>query len=192
MRVMKEPAERKRDILHAAIRVFAQKGYEKTSITDIAKELNISQGLCYRYFPSKEAIYDAAIEEYAEDIVQGSLKKPKQFGKTLHEQILLMSGRMDPCRSAEKGQADLYALFHHPGSERLHQQLFFRVAQKLIPHLAQVLEAAKQRGEIAVSDPQAAAYFVVFGQMGMLMDNNIPQEEKTARIQTCLLELLRV
>ena len=71
---------------------FARKGYEKTSITDIANEMGVSQGLCYRYYPSKEAMYDEAIEEYASYIVQTNIEKMDITGLTLKEQILKMSG----------------------------------------------------------------------------------------------------
>ena len=68
MRIVKDPDTRKQEILIGALQVFARKGYDKTTISDIAKELGISQGLCYRYYESKEAIYDAALEEYADYI----------------------------------------------------------------------------------------------------------------------------
>mgnify|MGYP000081453510 CR=1 FL=1 len=39
---------------------------KKLRITDIAKSINIAQGLCYRYFASKEELFDAALEELFE------------------------------------------------------------------------------------------------------------------------------
>ena len=36
---------------------FWEKGYEKTSMTEIAQAMQVAQGLCYRYFPSKEALF---------------------------------------------------------------------------------------------------------------------------------------
>lgn len=65
MRITKEPEERKQEILDTAMRLFYEKGYEKTSMTDIAKAIGVAQGLCYRYFPSKEALFDSAIDQYA-------------------------------------------------------------------------------------------------------------------------------
>ena len=53
VRIIKDPEERKQEIIEAALHLFSQKGYEHTTIQDIAKYLNISQGLCYRYFKSK-------------------------------------------------------------------------------------------------------------------------------------------
>ena len=47
MRISKEPEERKQEILETAIKLFSVNGFEKTSISDIAKEIGIAQGLCY-------------------------------------------------------------------------------------------------------------------------------------------------
>ncbi|WP_206916327.1 TetR/AcrR family transcriptional regulator [Alicyclobacillus suci] len=44
------------NILSGARSVFARKGWSAT-MADIAEAANVSQGLAYRYFPSKEAIY---------------------------------------------------------------------------------------------------------------------------------------
>ena len=51
MRITKEPEERKQEILDTALKLFGERGYERTSITDIAKANGVAQGLCYRYLP---------------------------------------------------------------------------------------------------------------------------------------------
>lgn len=190
MRTVKEPDERKREILDAAVRVFTRKGYERTSIADIAREIGISQGLCYRYYASKEAIYDAALDKYAAYIVEQDLERAKASGATLREQILHMSGQLKGYAAAERGETGLYALFHQEGNHRMHDELFLRVSEKLVPFLARMLEAANERGEIAVADPKASAYFLVYGQMGLLMSHAYPEEEAARTIQRCLFELL--
>ncbi len=195
MRIVKNPDERKQEILDGAIRVFARKGYERTSISDIAKEIGVSQGLCYRYFPSKEDIYDAAIDEYAEYIMNQNLanhimRKANMKGKTLKEQIQMMSAKMGDYVAVEKGQSELYELFHKQGNRKLHDQLFLRVAGKYLPLVTKMLDEACQRGEIKISNPETTAYFLIYGQMGILMDNDIPVEDKMPRIQACLIELL--
>jgi hypothetical protein len=102
----------------------------------------------------------------------------------------MMSGNVNDLTAAEKDQTDLYELFHKEGNQKLHDQLFLRVAEKTIITVSKAIKEAKERGETNVSDPEAAAYFFVFGQMGILMSNDIPEKEKTKRIQACLIDLL--
>ena len=59
-----------KDRLYAtALRMIADRGYEATTLRDIAKEAGVSAGLLYRYFPSKQAViialYDELSAEYA-------------------------------------------------------------------------------------------------------------------------------
>ena len=42
-RITKAPDERRKEILDTAMKLFCDKGYEKTSISDIAKEINVAQ-----------------------------------------------------------------------------------------------------------------------------------------------------
>jgi AcrR family transcriptional regulator len=59
-----------KDRLYAtAMQLIAARGYEATTLRDIAKEAGVSVGLLYRYFPSKQAVvitlYDELSSEYA-------------------------------------------------------------------------------------------------------------------------------
>jgi AcrR family transcriptional regulator len=57
-----------RDSLYqTAMRMIAQRGYEATTLRDIAKEAGVSVGLLYRYFPSKQAVIIALYEELSAD-----------------------------------------------------------------------------------------------------------------------------
>jgi AcrR family transcriptional regulator len=56
--------EATRDRLYTtAMRMIARRGYEATTLRDIAREAQVSVGLMYRYFPSKHAIIIALYEE---------------------------------------------------------------------------------------------------------------------------------
>jgi len=52
-----------------AIQLIAERGYDQTTLRDIAKEAGVSVGLLYRYFPGKQAVvialYDQLSSEYA-------------------------------------------------------------------------------------------------------------------------------
>jgi AcrR family transcriptional regulator len=54
--------ERRDQILHAALKVFAYKGLKATKISEIAAQAGISQGLIHHYFSSKQAVFTAVIE----------------------------------------------------------------------------------------------------------------------------------
>ncbi len=59
--------ERKKKILDAALSEFSEKGYSATSVDDIINRADISKGLIYTYFKSKEEIF-LQLAEYWEEI----------------------------------------------------------------------------------------------------------------------------
>ncbi|MEE9502674.1 MAG: TetR/AcrR family transcriptional regulator [Candidatus Aminicenantaceae bacterium] len=68
--------EKKTQILEASIRVFAEKGWNKTKISDIAEAADIGKGTVYEYFRSKDEVFAASFRYFmaqAETIVAGRL-----------------------------------------------------------------------------------------------------------------------
>ncbi len=66
-RKTKEEAERTRTrILASALSLFARKGYEHTTFTDIAARLKLTKGAVYWHFESKEALLIALVDEMLE------------------------------------------------------------------------------------------------------------------------------
>ena len=53
--------QRKQAILNAGLSLFVRKGYNATKITDIAEEVNMSVGLLFHYFSSKEKLYEELV-----------------------------------------------------------------------------------------------------------------------------------
>ncbi len=62
-RTPKGAEDRREQILDAALRVFAKKGFTKATNKDIAREAGITTGLIYHYFESKEALLKAIFDE---------------------------------------------------------------------------------------------------------------------------------
>lgn len=82
----REKQQRASDILESARTIFESKGFLNTTLQDVAKEAEISVGLIYRYFQSKEDMFaslaligaeqfDAKVEEVLQK-VRASRKKP--------------------------------------------------------------------------------------------------------------------
>lgn len=58
----------KHHIIETALELFSRNGYEKTSIREIAKAANISLGLMYNYFKSKDALLETILIDGMRDI----------------------------------------------------------------------------------------------------------------------------
>jgi TetR/AcrR family transcriptional regulator, fatty acid metabolism regulator protein len=57
------PAEKRRQILDAAVRVFARQGFHATRVSDIADEAGVAYGLVYHYFRSKDEVLNELFVE---------------------------------------------------------------------------------------------------------------------------------
>ena len=57
------PVDRRRQILDAAIRVFARQGFHACRVSDIAREAGVAYGLVYHYFDSKEQVLNELFVE---------------------------------------------------------------------------------------------------------------------------------
>src|SRR5438876_148738 len=53
----------RQELLAAATRVLAEKGLDRTKVTDIAAAADVGVGTFYLHFPDKEALFDAVVEE---------------------------------------------------------------------------------------------------------------------------------
>jgi AcrR family transcriptional regulator len=61
-RQLSTAAERREALVEAAVAVFAARGFHGTPTTEIAKAAGISQAYLFRLFPTKSALYVAAID----------------------------------------------------------------------------------------------------------------------------------
>jgi TetR/AcrR family transcriptional regulator, transcriptional repressor for nem operon len=63
-------SDTKQRLIGAAMRLFAEKGYQATTIVEIAREAEANTGSVYFFFPTKQEILMAVLEEYCEGIDQ--------------------------------------------------------------------------------------------------------------------------
>src|SRR5665811_1996691 len=55
--------DKRRQILDAAVRVFARQGFHSTRVSDIADEAGVAYGLVYHYFRSKDEVLNELFSE---------------------------------------------------------------------------------------------------------------------------------
>ena len=76
---------RRKQIMDAALELFASKGYSNCSISQLAAHAGISKGLMYNYFDSKEALLMAIIDKGIQDIM--SMIDPNHDGILEPEEV---------------------------------------------------------------------------------------------------------
>lgn len=78
-RTVLDKETRKSQLVDAAIRVFAKRGYNSASITDIIDEAGVARGTFYLYFDSKLEVFHAVMERYLElfeEVVRREMARP--------------------------------------------------------------------------------------------------------------------
>lgn len=58
----RRPPDRLDQIIAAALRVFAEKGYRRTQMADVAREMSVSPGTLYNYVTGKEALFHLVVD----------------------------------------------------------------------------------------------------------------------------------
>ena len=87
-------------IVDVAARLCATRGYENTTVDQIAAAADISPRTFSRYFPNKEAVIGALIEEIAEHVAAALARQPRDI--TEHE--ALERAHLEVLRAAELGE----------------------------------------------------------------------------------------
>lgn len=68
-RIVKDPLERKTEIMDKALELFIEKGYDNTSINEIVNSLSIAKGTFYHYFTSKEEILGELLKRRLDEYI---------------------------------------------------------------------------------------------------------------------------
>lgn len=93
--------EREREILRAAIAVFARQGYHRSRVSEVATEAGVAYGLVYHYFGSKEALLEAIFRRTWRRLLRFA-KEVEESDTTSQEQLraiasfVLRSWQLDP------------------------------------------------------------------------------------------------
>ena len=158
-------------ILAAAIERFGREGYRATSVADVARDAGVGGTVPYAYFPNKEALFLAAIDEDAAGVIEEGVSS------------LLVRGGRGPSALADWRETLIFTLVgavdRHPLARRLLAGLEPDVTERVlgIPALEELRKAVAERlraeqlagtvrGDI---DPVAVGNGVVTIMLSLLM-----------------------
>jgi TetR/AcrR family transcriptional regulator, fatty acid metabolism regulator protein len=184
--------EKRRQLLDAAVRVFARKGFHASRVGDIAEEAGVAHGLLYHYFKSKDQVLEAVF----------------------HDNWSVLLARIESVEESDESAADqlrhiaavvLRTWLHLPDVVRVVIREFGRspeLAERIgelaqpIDSIARVIERGIERGEFMQVDPRVAAT-VVYGSIDELLTawvlDRLPagEEDVAAAEQTLVAVSLR-
>lgn len=105
------------EIYQAALEVFAEYGYKKTTVKDVAEKLNRTKGNLYIYIKDKEDLYTKTVS-YALEKWQNKVKEAVEKEKKPQHQFLVMCKKAveyladdEPLRNVLKRDPDIFPLF---------------------------------------------------------------------------------
>ncbi|MFI6513139.1 TetR/AcrR family transcriptional regulator [Streptosporangium sp. NPDC050855] len=98
------PASERRDhLVKLAAELFARKGFQATSVREIAKEAGILSGSLYHHFDSKETIVDEVLTTFLDDLVgryRAALEAGGDSRTILSEMVRIGFSTLEPHRAA--------------------------------------------------------------------------------------------
>ncbi|MCO5315346.1 MAG: TetR/AcrR family transcriptional regulator [Solirubrobacterales bacterium] len=83
--------ERRRQILDAAVRVFARQGFHSTRVADIADEADVAYGLVYHYFDSKEQVLNELFSQRWSLLIE-AIDEAGKSGSSPREKLGVVAG----------------------------------------------------------------------------------------------------
>ena len=179
--------ERKKEIIKAAMQLFSEKGYAQTSMRDIARTMGVSLGLCYRYFDSKQILFNTAIDLYIEECCNSYLA-------ILHDSTITIKDKIDALFTSigdEHSNMQYYDFFHRVENEELHEQLSIKLCKYMYPHLLEAVKKAIAAKEIYIENPEALISFIIYGQVGLLSKGNIDHHEVAKLLNQYVNQLMK-
>lgn len=148
---------RRQQILEIARNLFLSRDYDQTTMIDIMNELKIAKGTIYHYFKSKEALFEAVIE----DIVDENIKLMKSLisnsSKNALEKIQLL---MNTGNISQKNEKILVQL-HKPANDALHSRLLATTLGKQASLYAEIIQQGCDEGIFKTEAPLECAEFIL-------------------------------
>jgi AcrR family transcriptional regulator len=168
VRIVKEYAVRRDEILDTAQKLIYSKGYEKLTIRDILDELQISNGAFYHYFDSKAMLLEAIIERGQDDLDKrfreiiddpslSGLEKFRQFFDTL-----------DRSRTAQQALiADLMQVWFADDNAIVREKTNAVFVERRAPLLNAIVHQGVQEGAFTTPYPEQAGQVILSITRGM-------------------------
>jgi TetR/AcrR family transcriptional regulator, repressor for uid operon len=172
-------ADRRSQILEAALVCFAKRGFHQTSMHDISGEAGISVGLIYRYFENKEAVISAMADRHKTEISE-MLERARQAPSLLESLEILFTAHCceDAPQVVSAFVVDLYAeASRNPHVADLVRDVLETAMNGVRDLIARAPEAQNAGNDLR---PEVLAELIFAVARGMLMLDVLRPQQMTA------------
>jgi len=162
VRITKEPEERKNELMDAALELFLEKGFEKTTITDVVTKVGVAQGLFHYYFSSKQDMLDAVLDRYIDNLIKvlASIAADNNLDVEKKLQIFLDT-ILGPGETNER-----FATYVHQDKNFIiHQKFTDKTIMRVTPLLLQIIKEGINGRRFNVPYPEETLEILVPGMM---------------------------
>lgn len=152
-------------IVHAAKATFAQHGFRKTSLADIASHARMSKSSIYHYFTSKEELFRAIVDLEMTTLSQRVAEAVAAQAEPEARLRAFVQTRMRVAKSL----ANAYATLHEEYLDQLSfvEQFRQEALADEVDVIRSILEEGVQSGAFEIADPGLAAYAIALALKGL-------------------------
>lgn len=135
---------RRSEIIAAALKVFAKKGFHNTRAEDVAAQARIAKGTLYLYFDSKEAIYESALQ-FAIAELNALVDQRLRDASAPEERIRIF---IDARLSFWGEQGELYRMILTVGREKKFRKQTAIILQRAVDTFKGILQEGVSSGKL--------------------------------------------
>jgi len=157
---------RRRELLEAAVGVFADKGIASTSVDDIVRAAGVAKGTFYLYFATKDDAINAVAEWLVESVADRIRLIATDVDRSPVERLLAFGASVRQV-GGEPYELELVEVVHRPENRVLHDRMGERAMSRLAPEVAAIIASGIERGMFRRQDPDRAGTWVMacFGSL---------------------------
>ena len=162
---------RRQQILTAALHCFAQEGYQKTTMQDVARKAGLSAGSLYNYFESKEAMVEALAQLSADKMgsLIAELRERGPLGEALESLAAGWAETLNAPGGRSVARFNVVLWAEALSSEPLQKRLG-GVDCAMLETITRVVEEGRSQGEIAADlEPGRVAEAVLIYMSGLVL-----------------------
>jgi len=159
-RPRRRSANRREELIDAAVRRFAAGGLQGTSVDDIVREAGAAKGTFYLYFTSRDEIVTAVAERLVERIGADMERALADEAATPARRIGGIAAAMSIV-TADSYESELIAEIHKPANAVINDRLSAQIMARLRPAVVRVIVDGIVDGSFVEQDPERAAAFVL-------------------------------